>query len=205
MQKVKDIMTDEWITRLRRGDHTAFEELVHRLTPAVYKLAFSMMGNEHDASDAAQETFIKVFKALPHFRGDSQISTWVYRIAVNTCKDMLRSLGRYQVVSPDDENVFLQIPDGTPTPEDSVITKEQQTAVRTAVEELPTEYKLVISLCDLNGLSYVEAAQALSCPLGTVKSRLSRARTLLLKRLSKKRELFALDSRHTVSKEEPKR
>lgn len=198
-------MTDEWISLLKQGDPTAFEELVRQLTPAVYKIAYSMMGNEHDAQDAAQDTFIKVFKALPHFRGDSQLSTWVYRIAVNTCKDTLRALGRYQTVSPDDEDVFLQIPDGAPTPEDTAITKEKQAAVRAAVEKLPTEYKLVISLCDLNGLSYVEAAQALSCPLGTVKSRLNRARMLLLKRLSKKRELFADEERHISSKEEPKR
>ncbi len=198
-------MTEEWIARCRRGDSAAFEELVRHLTPAVYKISFSMMGNEHDAKDAVQETFIKVFKALPHFRGDSSLSTWVYRISVNTCKDMLRSLGRYQIVSSDDEDVFLQIPDSAPSPEDAAISREKQQLVRKAVDELPTEYKLVITLCDLNGLSYVEAAQALDCPLGTVKSRLSRARSLLLKRLSKKRELFAPEGRHKGSKEERKR
>ncbi len=194
-------MTEEWISRLRHGDSEAFETLVRRFTPTIYKLAFSMMGNEHDAKDAVQETFIKVFKALPHFRDDAAIKAWVCRIAANTCRDILRAQNRYRVVSSDDEDVFLEIPDSSPTPEDATITKEKQEAVRAAVAALPTEYRLVITLCDLNGLSYGEAARVLSCPLGTLKSRLSRARTLLFKSLSKNRELFPAPNRPINSEE----
>lgn len=194
-------MTEEWITRCKMGDSEAFEMLVRDLSPAIYKLAFSMMGNEHDAKDAAQETFIKVFKALPHFRADCPIRAWVCKICANTCRDMLRVQNRYRAVSSDDEDVFLEIPDGAPSPEEAAITKEKQEAVREAVAALPTEYKLVITLCDLNGLSYLEAAKALGCPLGTLKSRLSRARTLLLKRLSKKQELFSSPNRPINSEE----
>ncbi len=198
-------MTEDWITRHRQGDPVAFEEMVRALTPTIYKLAFTLMGNEHDAKDAVQETFIKVYKALPQFRGDSSVQTWVYRIASNTCKDMLRSIGRFQAVSPDDEDVFLQIPDSAPTPEDAAITKEKQAQVRAAINALPTDYRLVILLCDINGLSYIEAAQSLDCPLGTVKSRLARARSLLLKTLSKNRELFSDSERQKSNKEEPRK
>lgn len=198
-------MTEDWITRHRQGDPVAFEEMVRALTPTIYKLAFTLMGNEHDAKDAVQETFIKVYKALPQFRGDSSVQTWVYRIASNTCKDMLRSAGRFQAVSPDDEDVFLQIPDSAPTPEDAAITKEKQAQVRAAINALPTDYRLVVLLCDMNGLSYIEAAQSLDCPLGTVKSRLARARSLLLKTLSKNRELFSDSKRQKSNKEEPRK
>ncbi len=194
-------MTNELIARCRGGDRAATEELVRQLTPMIYKTAFSMMGNEHDAGDAVQETFIKVLKALPGFRGDASLNTWVYRITSNTCLDMLRTMGRYQTVSPDDEDVFLQIPDTAPTPEDAAVSGERQAAVREAVNALPTEYRLVVTLCDLSGLSYIEAAEALDCPVGTVKSRLSRARALLLKQLSKKRELFDASVRQKSSKE----
>ncbi len=195
-------MAEDWILDLQDGDPAAFEELVRRLSPAIYRLAFSMMGNEHDAKDAVQETFIKVFQALPHFRGESAVATWVTRIAANTCKDMLRAQGRYQLVSADDEELFFEIPDGTPSPEEAAITKEQKEMVRLAVNSLPTEHKLVITLCDLQGFSYMEAAQILDCPLGTLKSRLYRARACLLKKFLQNRELFADGKRQTFSKED---
>ncbi len=198
-------MTEEWIMRCKSGDSVAFEMLVRELSPAIYKLAFSMMGNEHDAKDAVQETFIKVFKALPHFREDCPIKAWVCRICGNTCRDMLRAKSRYRAVSPDDETVFLEIPDTAPSPEDTAITREKQEVVRAAVDALPTEYKLVITLCDLQGLSYMDAAKALCCPLGTLKSRLSRARTLLFKRLSKNQELSPSPKRPVNSEEEHKK
>ena len=199
-----DETQEDFLRNLRSGDAAAFEELVHSLTPTIYRLAFAMMGNEHDAKDAVQETFIKVYKSLPLFRGDASLRTWVSHIAANTCKDALRALGRYQVLRADDEEAFLQLPDPAPTPEEALVTKERQLAVEKALESLPTEYKLVITLCDLQGFSYIEAAQALACPLGTLKSRLSRARTYLLKILSQNRELFAPSDRQTDRKEAPK-
>lgn len=197
-------MTEEWIARLRAGDAAAFEELVREHTPSVYKVAYSMMGNEHDAQDAVQESFIKIYRALPQFRGDSAVSTWIYRITVNVCKDILRVSGRFRAVSPDDEDVFLQLPDSGPTPEETLLSKESRKAVRAAIDMLPTDYKLVITLCDLEGLPYVDAAIALDCPLGTVKSRLSRARKLLLQKLLENRELFPHPSRQKNSKEDAK-
>ncbi len=197
-------MSEEWIARLRAGDAAAFEELVRQHTPSVYKVAYAMMGNEHDAQDAVQEAFIKIYRALPQFRGDSAISTWIYRIAVNVCKDFLRASGRFLAVSPDDEAVFLQLPDTGPTPEEQLLSKESQKAVRKAIDALPTDYKLVITLCDLEGLPYLDAALALDCPLGTVKSRLSRARNLLLQKLLENRELFPSKTRQKSSKEDLK-
>lgn len=197
-------MSEDWIARLRAGDAAAFEELVRQHTPSVYKVAYSMIGNAHDAQDAVQETFIKIYRALPQFRGDSAISTWIYRITANVCKDILRASGRFLAVSPDDEAVFLQLPDTAPTPEEQLLSKEAHKAVHAAIDTLPTDYKLVITLCDLTGLSYVDAALALDCPLGTVKSRLSRARNLLLQKLLENRELFPSQKRQKSSKEDLK-
>lgn len=194
-------MTNELIKQCQSGDSAAVEALVRHYTPVIYKTAFSMLGNAHDADDAVQETFIKILKSLSGFRGDSSFSTWVYRVTANTCLDMLRKNGRLRAVSPDDEDVFLQIPDTAPTPEEAAVSHERQAAVRAAVSALPTDYKLVVTLCDLNGLSYAEAAEVLRCPQGTVKSRLSRARALLLKQLSAKRELFDAENRQNSSKE----
>ena len=197
-------MTEEWIERVRLGDAEAFEEMVHMFTPTVYKIAFSMLGNEHDAKDATQEIFIKIFRCLPQLRSDGMIKAWISRIASNTCLDMLRAQSRFKGISLDDENVFLEIPDTAKTPEEALATKETQETVRKAIDSLPSEYKLVLTLCDLSGLSYMEAANALSCPLGTLKSRLSRARALLYKRLSKKRELFVLPNRPKNNEEAEK-
>ena len=197
-------MTEDWIARLRAGDTAAFEELVRQFTPSVYKVSYSMMGNTHDAEDAVQETFIKVYRALSQFRGDSALGTWIYRITANVCKDALRAAGRFYAVSPDDADVFLEIPDTAPTPEEQLLSKESQEAVRAAIDTLPTDYKLIITLCDMEGLPYIDAAQVLDCPLGTVKSRLSRARNLLLKKLLENRELFSASKRPKGSKEDQK-
>lgn len=194
-------MKQELIKRCQSGDSAALEELIRFLTPTIYKVAFSMLGNEHDASDAVQETFIKILKALPGFRGDASLTTWVYRITSNTCLDMLRSMGRYQTISPDDEDVFLQIPDTNPSPEDALVTGERKAAVRNAINALPDAYRLVVTLCDLNGLPYGEVATILDCPLGTVKSRLNRARALLLKKLMENQELFDRSNRPKGDKE----
>ena len=194
-------MTNELVKRCQSGDSAAIETLVHHLTPTIYKTAFSILCNEHDASDAVQETFIKVLKALPKFRGDASLTTWVYRITTNVCLDMLRAAGRYKTVSPDDEEVFLQIPDTAPLPEEAAVSSERKKAVRDAINTLPDEYKIIITLCDLEGLPYGEAAEILRCPLGTVKSRLNRARAALLKQLSKKRELFDPEQRQRKDKE----
>ena len=202
LQKVKDTMNEEWIQKLRTGDPAAFETLVRAHTSSVYKIAYTMMGNEHDAQDAVQEAFIKIYRALPSFRGDSAITTWMYRIAVNVCKDMLRRAGRFRTVSPDDEAVFLDLPDTSPMPDEVLLSKETKKELLAAIDELPTDYKLVITLCDLEGLPYIDAAQALDCPLGTVKSRLSRARNLLLQKLSEKGELFPSKLRQKKSKED---
>lgn len=194
-------MTEEWIERVRLGEPEAFEEMVRMFTPTVYKIAYSMLGSEHDAKDATQEIFIKIFRSLPQLRADGLMKAWICRIASNTCLDILRASSRFRGISLDDENVFLEIPDTEKTPEESAISKETAEEVRAAIDTLPTEYKLCLTLCDINGLSYVEAANALSCPLGTLKSRLSRARTLLYKRLSEKREHFGLPNRPKNSEE----
>lgn len=189
-------MTDEEIIkRMKRGDRNAFNELVKGYESKVVNAAFGMLSNREDAYDAAQEVFIRIYKSIGAFKGQSSLTTWIYRITVNICNDALRKRQRTaQTISingeSDDENSVMELQDTSPTPEEAAESNEAQKAVREAIGGLSEEYRQIITLCDLQGLSYDEAAQILQCPTGTVKSRLNRARNSLRKKLLEKRELF---------------
>ncbi len=183
-------MNEDLITRLLAQDGIAFEEMVREYTPQIYAVAMSMLGNEHDAKDASQDTFIKIFKALPQFRAASSLRTWIYRIAVNVCHDMLRQKQHHTAVSLEADDAFLQIADTGASPEEISLIAERQRFLRLAITSLPQEYRLAIFLRDIKGFSYAETAEILKVPLNTAKSRISRARNLLLKRVLKNRELF---------------
>ncbi len=176
-------MEKELIKRAKNNDLSAFEELIKMHEKTVYNIALKVMGNQHDASDAAQEAFIKMFKNIKKFRGDSKFSTWVYRIAHNVALDMLRKNSK-KTVSIDEnyedgENPILNIADPSPSPEQSVIDKEKMQILKNAIDSLPTVSKTAIMLRDINGLSYEEIAKIQNCSLGTVKSRINRARIQL--------------------------
>ena len=155
-----------------------------------------MLSDTEDATDAAQEVFIKVYRNIDRFEGKSSLSTWIYRITSNVCKDFLRKRTRtIQSVSiyessEDDDDRPMEIKDSSPTPQEHMEITETQREVRKALDELPEEYKSVIVMYDLEGLSYDEISNVLQCPVGTIKSRLNRARKALKKNLSEKRELF---------------
>lgn len=186
-------MTDEELVKLiKKGNKSAFDDLVNRYSSRVVNIAYSLLSDREDSLDAAQEIFIKVYKNISTFRGESSVSTWIYRITKNVCTDFLRKR-KAVVISLDDEKddeQKLEIADESSSPEEVFERKEKITLVRNAIAALDENQRMVITLFDINGLSYDEIASVLRCPIGTVKSRLYRARDSLRKILSADMELF---------------
>lgn len=177
----------------KNGDRNAFNELVLKYQNKVVNIAYGMLSVREDAEDAAQEVFIKVYKNISSFNENSALSTWIYRITVNTCNDILRKRMNKKTVSiysDDDENPDMVIPDTSHTPEEAAENSEIQRQIRNAIGNLKEEYRSVITLFDLEGMSYEEISAITKVPIGTVKSRLSRARGQLRKNLEHMRELF---------------
>ena len=190
-------MDEQQCIRLaQRGEVAAFESLVKAYEGPIYNLAYRMLGNAEDAMDATQDTFLKAYSALPRFRGDASFSTWLYRIAKNVCLDRLRHRKRHPTVSlddpmpTDDGEISRQVSSSNPDPEDLALSGEIQDILDRALGELPSHHRAVIVLRDLQGFSYEEIADVLEIELGTVKSRLYRARTALHDRLAPM-ELFS--------------
>jgi RNA polymerase sigma-70 factor (ECF subfamily) len=172
------------IERVKNGDRNAFEDLVNENQKQVYNLALRMVGNEFDALDIAQEAFLKAYRSLGNFRGDSKFSVWLYRLTSNICIDFLRPRSRADTVSLtvldcDEEEQELEIPDGRFLPEDELQKKELRASIGRGLQTLPDEYRRILVLRELGGMSYEELSAALDLDLGTVKSRLSRARKRL--------------------------
>lgn len=185
---------DLLVKRSRNGDLDAFEELVKRYEGKVYTVAYRFMGNHADASDLAQDAFIRAYQALPSFRGDASFATWLYRIVSNVCRDEIRKQQRHKKVSLDE--VMLQ-PGGNPSlmaaemsPEESAETNEIQYMVQKQLNSLSGDHRLILVMREIQGLSYEEIASSLDCTLGTVKSRLNRARQTLRQKMLEQRELF---------------
>jgi RNA polymerase sigma-70 factor (ECF subfamily) len=181
------------VARAVDGDGEAFAELVMPFEGKVYGLAYRMCGNREDAYDLAQEAFLKVYRALGRFKGDSSFSTWLYRVVANTCLDQLRRAGRSVVASSLDDPIETEtgavkreVADTTFEPEILALQSEAARELRGAVAHLPPVHRLAILLRDYQDLPYEEIAEAMGCGLGTVKSRISRARAMLRDRLSRK-------------------
>lgn len=177
----------------QRGDAGAFDALVRRYQHKVVKLVLRYVRDPAEAEDIAQEAFIKAYRALPRFRGDSAFYTWLYRIAINTAKNVLASRGRspirYEVDQTDDEDHYDVVANmkDTATPEALALTEEIRSIVTSAIDALPEDLRTAIQLRELEGLSYEEIAAAMECPVGTVRSRIFRAREAIDARL---REVF---------------
>lgn len=171
------------VRRLRRGDGRAFEELVVAHQDRVFRLVLRMLGDAAEAEDVSQEVFVAVHQALPRFRGDSRLSTWIWRIAKNQAINRLKSRERHETedlaTTPED-----QLGEHKPLPDAIVDEHERRIAVQRAVARLEPHARLVVALRDLEGLSYEEIAEILEEPLGTVKSRLHRARLRLAELLA---------------------
>jgi RNA polymerase sigma-70 factor, ECF subfamily len=178
------------VLRVQKGDKTAFDLLVRKYQHKVVKLVSRYMRDTADAEDVAQEAFIKAYRALPRFRGDSAFYTWLYRIAINTAKNAIAARDRSPIdfdldLQNVEESSSMQARLADPeTPESLLQTEEIRATVNQAIEALPEDLRTAIVLRELEGLSYEDIAQAMDCPVGTVRSRIFRAREAIDGRLS---------------------
>ena len=180
-------MTDnELIRQVLAGQTNAFSELVERYQTKVYNLALRLCGSEDDAFDLAQEAFLRAWQSLGTFHFDAAFSSWLYRLTSNICIDYLRKKKRSKVISltfEDDDGgeAQLELPDPSPTPEQSLLKKEEHALLREAMNALPVEARQILTLRVVNDLSYAEIAEVMGIKEGTVKSRLARTRDALRK------------------------
>jgi RNA polymerase sigma-70 factor (ECF subfamily) len=171
------------VERVRGGDVAAFEPLVEKYRQRVYRLAFNVLRDEEDARDVAQEAFIKAYKALPSFRGQSAFYTWLFRIVMNVAHDKARQRGAagraFGTERVTEEEWERTMPDPGEAPDAAAARAEQRARITRALEALPEHHRAIIMLSDLEGLSYREIADVLNIPMGTVMSRLHNARKRL--------------------------
>lgn len=173
----------ELVERARAGERAAFDLLVARYQSRLLRLVLRLLRDQAEAEDVVQETFLKAYRALPRFRGEAAFYTWLYRIALNGARNAVlrrRQRGAPQGVTP----AQLPAPVGEiGTPESMLLSKQVMQTIDAAMEALPLELRTAIVLREIEGLSYEEIAQIMECPLGTVRSRIFRAREAIARRL----------------------
>ncbi|MFA5082908.1 MAG: RNA polymerase sigma factor RpoE [Hydrogenophilaceae bacterium] len=177
------------VEKARAGDKRAFGLLVEKYQRRLFRLLSRMVRDPEEVEDIAQETFIKAYRALPNFRGDAAFYTWLYRIGVNTAKNYLATRKKAmptisdQAMSDDDEPDERLVARDISTPETELMSKQIAMAVNQVVEALPEELRTAITLREMEGLSYEEIAEMMGCPIGTVRSRIFRAREAIAAKL----------------------
>jgi RNA polymerase sigma-70 factor (ECF subfamily) len=177
------------VERAQRGDKRAFELLVEKYQRKLARLLSRLIRDPGEVEDVTQEAFVKAYRALPSFRGDSAFYTWLYRIGINTAKNYLVAMGRRAPTSTDVEAEEAEGYEGGEqlrdinTPESVALSKEIAATVNAAIEALPEELRSAIQLRELEGMSYEEIARMMDCPIGTVRSRIFRAREAIAERL----------------------
>ncbi len=198
-------MTEEkiWMQRAKKGETAAFEQIVTAYERRIYALALRSTGSEADAADLTQEVFLRAWRSLNSFRGESTVSTWLYRITMNICIDFSRKKAFQTVPLADEEGTELPLPDTRVaySPEAALEGRELSNELQTALGQLTEEHRQVILLRDVSGLSYQEVGKLLSLEEGTVKSRLARARRKLRSILIKRGNI----SLPSASKEQERR
>lgn len=181
-------LDQDLVLRVQRGDKTAFDLLVIKYQHRIVHLVNRYVKDPSEAQDVAQDAFIKAYRALADFRGDSAFYTWLYRIAINTAKNYLLSRSRrhsdYEIEVQDAEQVenALQLKD-MDTPENLLMNEQIVEVIKAAIENLPEEMRIAITLREFEGMSYEEIAEAMDCPIGTVRSRIFRAREAIDEKL----------------------
>ena len=180
-----DDTTDQaLVARVQQGDKRAFDLLVSRYQHRIIKLVSRFVRNRDDAMDVAQDTFIKAYRALGNFRGESAFYTWLYRIAINTAKNHLTAIARRPVevnlTDADGEEIPLEaLQQETETPEKILLVAEIKKTIFATIDSLQEDLRTAIMLREIDGLSYEEIAAAMECPIGTVRSRIFRAREVI--------------------------
>lgn len=171
----------ELVRRVQQGERAAFDVLVRKYQHKILKLVSRYVHDPYEAMDVTQEAFLKTYRALPKFRGDSAFYTWLYRIAINTAKNYLIAQGRRPVESDIDSQLLEQngalgrLKD-VASPEHLMLRDEIERTIFKAIEDLPEDLRTAITLREMEGMSYEDIAQTMSCPVGTVRSRIFRAR-----------------------------
>lgn len=176
------------VERVQRGDKSAFDVLVLKYQQKVANLISRYIRDPSEVQDVTQEAFIKAYRALPNFRGESAFYTWLYRIAINTAKNYLAALGRRPPSDDVEAETAEQMDAGVrlkeyATPEHLLLEREIAQTIKAALDDLPEDLRMAITLRELEGLSYEEIARAMDCPIGTVRSRIFRAREAIDTRL----------------------
>jgi RNA polymerase sigma-70 factor (ECF subfamily) len=181
-----------FIDKLRAGEEAAFETLIDRYSGDLYALLYRLTDNPEEASDLTQDTFLRALRSIKSFRGDSELKTWLFRIAINESRNRFRWWKRRRrdvtisldaTVGDSETPISDMLPDRSISPEEATLMHEREYALQNALLEIPAVYREAVILCDIEGLSYEETAAALGCNIGTVKSRISRAREELRRRL----------------------
>jgi RNA polymerase sigma-70 factor (ECF subfamily) len=184
----------ELVARAQASDREAFDRLVDETYTMAYATAYRLTGDADAASDATQDAYVRAYASLHTFRGNSTFSTWLYRIVVNVSLDILRRRARAPApltsAGEQDEEREVEVVDHTANPQADVERRERQAAVQRALQRVSDDHRTVLVLFDLNGLAYEEIAAVLGVPLGTVKSRLNRARLALRDAIQEDAELF---------------
>ena len=177
----------ELVRRVQQGDRHAFDALVRKYQHKVVQLVSRYVHDLHEAQDVTQEAFLKAYRAIDSFRGDSAFYTWLYRIAINTAKNFLVAQKRRppgeDIDAVDAEQFFDSALREHATPERLALTGEIEQVINRAIEELPDDLRTAITLRELEGMSYEEIAESMSCPVGTVRSRIFRARDAIDQKL----------------------
>ncbi len=178
---------EELVARAMGGDMDSFNQLVLRWERPIHALAYRVIGREEDARDVCQETFLRAYRALPGFKGQAKFSSWLYRIALNLCRDWIRRERRAPLAqAPEGVDLIELASEVTPTEsiEDLVARREIGRAVARAMADLPEEQRTAIILKEYHGLTFQEIADLLDCPLSTVKTRLYQGLTVLRRQLA---------------------
>lgn len=181
----------ELVQRFKAGDREAFSLLAHRHQSRVYGLCARMLGSSQEAEEVAQDVFLALYRALPRFRGDSKLTTWMYRVTLNHCKNhelyrRRRGHGRHEPLEGTrDDGPPRELPHGGPSTDARVHRLEASDLLQDALDQLDEDHRQIVLLRDVEDLSYEEISELLDVPRGTVKSRLHRARAELARRLSR--------------------
>jgi RNA polymerase sigma-70 factor (ECF subfamily) len=179
---------EELVARSNGGDHDSFNELIRRWERPIYALAYRQIGREEDARDVCQETFLRAYRALGGFRGQAKFSSWLYRIAINLCRDWMRRERRTPVMQAPEEVDLMELAaarEPAESIEDRIARNDLSRAVERAMAVLPDEQRAAIVLKEYHGLTFQEIADLVGCPLSTVKTRLYQGLSVLRRELAR--------------------